>query len=100
MSIGSRSLSWRRTTVASIACPQPQVRHLGQRVHPGVGAPRGAELEYRAGDAGERAPQLAADGPGVLLLLPAAVARPLVLDDQAIGGHGCIMHAGRATIGP
>jgi hypothetical protein len=77
---------------------EPEVGHLRQRVHSRVRAPRRTEIEHRAGDAGERTPQLATDGPSVLLFLPAAVARPFVLDDQAVGRHACIMHAARATI--
>lgn len=73
---------------------EPRVGDLRTRVDAGVGPPRGGELPQRAGDARDRAPKLARDGARVLLLLPTAVARPLVLDDQAIGRHAGIMRAG------
>jgi len=70
---------------------QAQVRLLRRGVHPRVGAPRAAELDRRARHRLERAPQLAGDRAGVLLLLPPPVARPLVLDGEAIGRHGALV---------
>src|SRR5207247_9110613 len=57
-----------------------QVRHLGQGVNASVGSPRAVELEiadpFRPLD---RLPNLPLDGASVFLNLPAAIARPQVL---------------------
>ena len=67
-----------------------QMRDLGERMDAGVGAARAAEIDAFAHRLLDRAPELARDRPGVLLLLPAAVARALVLERQLPGRHAPI----------
>src|SRR5476649_2303304 len=81
MSLGSSSLSFRASLGA-------EMRDLRRRVNTGVGATRSVELEvFSAGDDAHRAIDLTLHGPGVLLNLPAAVARSGVFDRQLQARH-------------
>ena len=59
--------------------------HLGQRVHAGIGAAGASQVEDLRARPCEGGAQLSRHGACVLLLLPAVVARALVLEDQAVG---------------
>ena len=83
MSAGSSSLIPRRSVSAGEAGACVEVRHLGQRVYAGVGAPRSVQPEVSApGDSADRAGDLALDRLRIFLNLPAAVTRAGVLNRQ------------------
>ncbi len=70
-----------------------EVRHLGQGVHAGVGAAGPVKLEVLAlGQVAHRRHDLARHRAGVLLDLPAAVARAVVLEGQLEARHGRTLH--------
>ena len=94
MSAGSSSLSRAAQRVRRQVRADVEVGDLRERVDAGVGAARPVELEVvAAGDRSDGAVDLALDRPGVLLNLPAAVARAGVLDGQLEAGHGTILGA-------
>ena len=88
MSAGSSSLRRRLSGSGARSGVELEVRDLRERVDAGVGPARAVELELPAPcDLADGAVNLALDGAGVLLDLPAAVARPGVLDDQLEPRH-------------
>ena len=89
MSGGSSSLSCGGERRRRQSRVQLEVRDLAQRVDARVGPAGAVELERGLRrDGADRAVDLALDGAGVLLDLPAGVARAGVLDQQLEAGHG------------
>ena len=100
MSNGSRSFNPQAIVGLGQRLLRLQVRDLSERVHARVRPAGAADRGVRAEELVRRAQQHALHRPiGVLLRLPAAVPRPVVLERELPGRHGaqCIGIADNAT---
>ena len=78
-------------------CTRIDVRDLTQRMNAGVRPSRAVRLELVGSQrVAQGAVQLALHGPGVLLNLPAAVARPGVFDGEFVSWHTSVVECRRA----
>ena len=65
----------------------PHMRHLSKRVNAGIGTAGALQIHAHSQGLFGGAAQFTHYRAGILLLLPAAVARPVVLDGQLPGEH-------------